>query len=175
MAPDSDINFHLSGLKAYRIKNFNGSSKRFQIIREPAPVSRPSNPSQVRGVRRPSRGPSSSSIAGSFPTASPTPRFRAPYPHQRNISAFEYSKGGPPGTPGFPMDRTQQLQPQQQQFQYPAQYPQQPQAPNQQYPAAQPQTRPPPSMPPQQQQSQQQQGQPQQGNLIKIEAGSIQE
>uniref|UniRef100_A0AC34G184 Uncharacterized protein n=1 Tax=Panagrolaimus sp. ES5 TaxID=591445 RepID=A0AC34G184_9BILA len=134
------------GLKAYRINNFNGSSKRFQIIRVPNPVPRPSesslnNPSssQLRSLRRPSRAPSANSSIGaiSFPPPSPTPRFRAPYPHQRNISAFEYSKGNPPVTPAFPMDRTQQLQPQQ--FQYPAQYtssqqqPQQPQTP-QQYP-----------------------------------------
>jgi hypothetical protein len=151
------------GLKAYRINNFNGSSKRFQIIRVSNPVSRPSessiNQSQPRGLRRPSRAPSASSLGLPFPIASPIPRFRAPYPHQRNISAFDFPKGNPSITPAFSMDRTQQLQPQQ--FQYPAQYSQQPQPQNPQYPqqAAQ---RPrysspvPSSMPPQQQQPPQQ-------------------
>uniref|UniRef100_A0AC35FY09 Uncharacterized protein n=1 Tax=Panagrolaimus sp. PS1159 TaxID=55785 RepID=A0AC35FY09_9BILA len=153
------------GLKAYRINNFNGTSKRFQIIRVPTPVPRPSESSlntssqQLRGIRRPSRAPSTSSIGVvSFPPPSPTPRlFRAPYPHQRNISTFDYSKGNQPVTPAFPMDRTQQLQPQQ--FQYPAQYssqqpqPQTPQYPSQQSPM-QPQIRY--QQPPQQQQMSQQ-------------------
>lgn len=116
---------------------------------------------QLRGLRRPSRAPSVSSINFPFPTTSPTPRFRAPYPHQRNISAFDNSKGNTPLTPGFSMDRTQQIQ-QPQSFQYQAQFTQQPQT-QQQYPP-QPAQRPPrysspvpPSMPPQQQQPPQQQ------------------
>lgn len=138
------INDKLTGLKAYRIKNFNGSSKRFQFIRVPNPVPRPpeSLSQSQKGGRRTNRTTSVNSTPPfAFPTASPTPRFRAPYPHQRNITAFEYPKAGATLTPGFSMDRTPQVQPQQ--FQYPVQYSQTPQYPQQQ------QIRP---MPPQQQQ-----------------------